>query len=87
MQSELEHQIKAIIASCLGVKDLQFDVDSQLVNELYFDSLELMELAMSLSEQFGIDIGGDEVVSFITVSDVCREVERQLAVSGVKSTG
>lgn len=87
MQSELEHQVNAIIANCLAVKDLQFNADTQLVNELYFDSLELMDLVMGLNEQFGIDIGGDEIVGFITVSDVCREVERQLAVNGIKATG
>lgn len=81
MQNELEHQVKALIANCLAVKELEFHGDTQLVNELYFDSLELMDLVMQLNKHFGIDIGGDEVVGLITVSDVCREVERQLALN------
>lgn len=86
MQSELKHQVKAIIANCLAVTDPQFEDDTKLVNELYFDSLELMDLVLGLNEQFGINIGGDEVVGLVTVSDVYREVELQLVVNGVTAT-
>lgn len=82
MQSELKQHVKTIIANCLSVNVFMIDDDMQLVDQLYIDSLELLDIVMSLNEKFNIDIGGDELVGFQTVSDVCREVEQQLAANG-----
>lgn len=78
MRVDLEQQVKTIIASCLAVNEEQLDCDMQLVEQLYADSLDLLDIIMRLNEEFDIDLSEDELVNFKTVSSVCLEVEKQL---------
>ncbi len=64
----------------------QFDVDAESIteetdflSELDADSLDVVELAMSIEESFGIpQIGEDEIRGIQTVGDLVAYVERAL---------
>ncbi|MGL5527048.1 MAG: phosphopantetheine-binding protein [Plesiomonas shigelloides] len=79
MQSEMKQQVKKIIADCMAIQDPRVDDDMHLVDQLYLDSLELIDIVLNLNKKFDIEIDGDEVVGFKTVSDIFQEVERQIA--------
>lgn len=79
MQSEMKQQVKKIIADCMAIQDPSVDDDMHLVDQLYLDSLELIDIVLNLNKKFDIEIDGDEVVGFKTVSDIFQEVERQIA--------
>ncbi|PJG60477.1 phosphopantetheine-binding protein [Aeromonas cavernicola] len=79
MQSEMKQQVKNIITDCMAIQDLRVDDDMYLVDQLYLDSLDLIEIVLNLNEKFDIEIDGDEVAGFKTVSDIFQEVERLIA--------
>ncbi|WP_279205311.1 acyl carrier protein [Obesumbacterium proteus] len=78
MQSNVEKQVKAMMAGHLSVNENQLGDEVQLVDDLYIDSLDLLDIVISLNDKFGIDLGGDEIVDFKTVADICRAVQKQL---------
>ena len=47
--------------------------DTKLVDDLEFDSIGIMMLAMTLEEEFGVSFDGP--ISFITVGDVVKFLE------------
>ncbi|ERE04184.1 hypothetical protein O166_01610 [Pseudogulbenkiania ferrooxidans EGD-HP2] len=46
---------------------------------MYADSMELLEMVMSLNDEFGIEIGAVDVAGMRTVADVREVVTRCLA--------
>ena len=58
--------------------DLNLDnvtLDTKLVDDLHFDSLGIMMLAMAIEDEFGISF--DEPMNFVTVKDVIDFIESQ----------
>ena len=63
------------------VEEIQVDandvtMESELVNDLGINSLELADLIMVCEEKFGIEIGDDDIRKFITVADICEYLEK-----------
>ncbi|NHR07708.1 acyl carrier protein [Chromobacterium haemolyticum] len=79
MSSELEQQVVAVMACCLSVDESKLLPQARLVDELYADSMELLDMVLLLNDEFGIEIGVDDIVDIKTVAHVCQVVERQLA--------
>jgi len=55
-----------------GRRDIE--LTSRLVQDLYVDSISLIEIVMALNETFGIDLPEDRVGLWRTVEDVCESV-------------
>jgi acyl carrier protein len=55
-QESIEERLKRIIAEQLGVDESQVTRDASFEEDLNADSLDLVELIMSLEEEFGIEI-------------------------------
>lgn len=47
--------------------------DTKLVDDLHFDSLGIMMLAMAIEDNFGISF--TEAINFVTVGDVIKFIE------------
>ena len=62
-QEKLEHEIKELIIAALALEDVEpSDIESEgvlFVEGLGLDSIDALELAMSLEERYGIKIGED----------------------------
>ncbi|MGL4461041.1 MAG: acyl carrier protein [Planctomycetia bacterium] len=50
------------------------DLDSSLVDDLGFDSLDAVELLMALEEEFDVTIPEEDVAKLRTIADVIRYV-------------
>jgi acyl carrier protein len=72
----MEDQIKKIISKQLGIKIDKITNDQDLINDLKADSLDTVELMMSIEEQFGIDFAEEDVGSLSTVQSVIDFVKR-----------
>ena len=72
----MEDQIKKIISKQLGIKIDTITNDQDLINDLKADSLDTVELMMSIEEQFGIDFTEEDVGSLSTVQSVIDFVKR-----------
>ena len=51
------------------------DENTNIVSDLGADSLDVVEMLMTIEEEYGIVVPDDVVVTFVTVGDVARYVE------------
>ena len=67
-------KLKTVLAKVIpDVENMQVDENTRLVEDLGFDSLAMMMMAMELEDAFGIKF--TEFVKFTTVGDVCKYLE------------
>ena len=74
MADGLEAKIRSIMAERLGVESDAVTPDANILDDLGADSLDVVELVMSLEEEFNIEVPDEEVEEMRTVSDVERYV-------------
>ena len=65
-------KIKEILVEELSIKADDITPESELVNDLGINSLELADLILLCEEKFDIEIGDDVIHKFITVGDVAE---------------
>ncbi len=68
-------RLQSIVAEQLGVDQEQVVREAEFVADLNADSLDMVELVMSLEEEFGVEISDEDVESIRTVGDAVDYVE------------
>jgi acyl carrier protein len=68
-------QVKRIIVEDLRVDAHKVTDAASLHDDLGFDELARVELAMEIEAEFRIEIGDDVIERFVTVADVVKCVE------------
>jgi acyl carrier protein len=74
MADGLEAKIQAIVAEQLGVESKEVTTEANILDDLGADSLDVVELVMSLEEAFDIEVPDEDVEEMRTVGDVQRYV-------------
>ena len=62
-----EEQIKQIIAEKLEINIGQITDDAKFIDDLGADSLDVVELIMTLEDEFDIEISDEEAEKIVTV--------------------
>ena len=65
----VEDKVKKIIAEKLSVEMDEVIPDASFVDDLGADSLDLVELIMSMEEEFDIDISDEDAEQIASVKD------------------
>ncbi len=60
-------KIKGILAEQLNIDESEIVPEASFIDDLGADSLDIVELIMSMEEEFGLEIPEDEVESLSTV--------------------
>ncbi|RIK47261.1 MAG: acyl carrier protein [Chloroflexi bacterium] len=76
MSAVLE-RVQAIVSEQLGVEPEKVVPEAEFVADLNADSLDLVELIMTLEEEFGIEISDEEAEKIVKVSDALEFIEEQ----------
>ncbi|HHO53634.1 MAG TPA: acyl carrier protein [Deltaproteobacteria bacterium] len=66
---ELVQKVKDIIAESLGVKKSEVVASASFIDDLNADSLDIVELVMTIEKEFDIEIPDDEAEKIRTVQD------------------
>ena len=74
-QGSVEERLRHIISEQLGVDESQVTPNASFEEDLNADSLDLVELIMSLEEEFGIEISEEEAEKIRTVGDAIDYVK------------
>jgi acyl carrier protein len=77
-KEELMERIKEIIADKLGVDIDEVTDDAALIDDLDADSLDLVDLAMAIEDEFGVTIPDEELEKIRTVRDVFKELYEKI---------
>jgi acyl carrier protein len=76
MESEsIFEQLKAIIIEQLGVDEDEVLPDANFQDDLNADSLDLVELVMSIEEKFNMRISDEDAENIKTVKDAQEYIE------------
>jgi len=78
-QGNTYDRLKKIIVEQLGVGEVDVKPEASFVDDLNADSLDLVELIMSLEEEFGMEISDEEAEKIKTVGDAQEYIEEHVA--------
>jgi acyl carrier protein len=70
----VEDKVKKIIAEKLSVDLEEVVEEASFVDDLGADSLDLVELIMSMEEEFDIDISDEDAEKLVTVKDAINYI-------------
>ena len=69
MSEEIKQKVISLIAEQLGKSENEVTLDSQFIEDLGADSLDLVELIMSMEDEFGVEIADEDAEKILKVSD------------------
>jgi acyl carrier protein len=73
----LEERVKKIIAEKLSVDMEEVVPEASFVDDLGADSLDLVELTMSMEEEFDTEISDEDAEQLTTVKDAIDYINKQ----------
>jgi acyl carrier protein len=70
-------RLKKIVVEQLGVDEVDVKPEASFVDDLNADSLDLVELIMSLEEEFGTEISDEDAERIRTVGDAVEYIDER----------
>ena len=68
-------RVREIICDQLDLDEDRVTMDSNLLEDFDADSLDIVDLSMTLEDEFGLEMPDDKIEGFHTVGDVVRYIE------------
>ena len=68
-------KVKSLIAEQLGISEEDITEESSLVTDLGADSLDIVQMLISLEKEFGIIFGDEEIKAIKTVGDAVKFID------------
>lgn len=69
---ETFNKVADLLSEQLGISKSEISLDSDVVKDLGADSLDVVQLLMSLEEDFGITVSEEEASNLKTVEDIIK---------------
>ena len=70
-------KVKEIICDQLDLDEEKVTLEASITEDLGADSLDVVDLVMSLEEEFNIEIPDEEVENIKTVGDIVKFIEEK----------
>lgn len=75
---DIFEQVKKILCDQLDLDEEQVTEDSEVIDDLGADSLDIVDLVMTLEEEFDTEIPDEDIENLRTVGDIVKYIEEQL---------
>lgn len=69
-------KIKELLAAQLNISIDKINDNSKLVEDLGADSLDIVEMLMTLEDEFGISIPDEDAIKLKTIADIVSYIEK-----------
>ncbi|MEH0831181.1 acyl carrier protein [Anaplasma bovis] len=80
VSEDIKNAVVEAIIDCLKLKEEQKQAlsgNTNLAKDFNLDSLDFVDLIMSLEERFSIEISDEEAQSLETVDDICKYIQEK----------
>lgn len=67
--------VKEILANQLRIDTDEINQNTDILNDLGADSLDIVEMLMTIEQEYGIVVPDDVITTFKTVGDVAKYIE------------
>ena len=74
-EKEIFQKLKTIVVDQLGVNEENVTMEATFVDDLAADSLDIVELVMTIEEEFDLEIPDSDAEKIVTVGDVVKYIE------------
>jgi acyl carrier protein len=71
-------KVKAMLGKQLGKKQDDIKPESRIIEDLGADSLDIVEMLMSLEETYGITIPDDDAMALKTVAELVAYLDKNI---------
>lgn len=77
--AEVFDKVKDLIVDQLGVDASKVTPEASFVEDLGADSIDIVELIMTLEEEFGVTISDEDAQNIRTVGDAVKYIEQHIS--------
>ena len=78
----LQERLFALVANQLGMEREELSPEAHILDDLGADSLDVVELVMTLEESFDIVVPDEDVERLQTLGDVQQYLQERTAIAG-----
>ncbi len=75
MEGKMIEKIKEVLAEQLGIDAKTISDDANILEDLGADSLDIIEMLMTLEAEYGVTIPDDKINQVKTVSEIAKLIE------------
>ncbi len=68
-------KIRALLAEQLDIDPARIEMDSDIMGDFEADSLDIVDMVMTLEDEFGIEVPDEAIENLKTVGDVVQFVD------------
>ena len=68
-------RIRAILVDQLDLEEEKVTMEADIVDDLEADSLDVVDLVMTIEDEYGVEVPDDQIENFRTVGDIVRYIE------------
>lgn len=72
-------KVKSLLTVQLGIKEDKIKLESRILEDLGADSLDLVELLMTLEDEFGITVSDEQAIKLKIVGDIVKIIDTNKA--------
>ena len=74
-KEEIFDKLKELVVDQLGVAEDEVTMEASMQDDLGADSLDLVDLVMSVEEEFGVKVADEDLENIKTVGDIVNYIE------------
>lgn len=74
-KEEIFDKLKKLVVDQLGVEEDEVTMEASMQDDLGADSLDLVDLVMSVEEEFGVKVADEDLENIKTVGDIVNYIE------------
>ena len=68
-------KVKKILSEQFDVEEDRINADTSIINDLGADSLDVVDLLMSIEDEFEVEVPDEEIENIKTVDDLVKYIE------------